>query len=119
MRKRIIDGELCSEFAIKNDLIYFKNRLWSVDDSAIIPKILEEYHSSVFGGHSGVEYWTFHRIRNVFIWKGMKSSTKNFVDGCVSKDENIYTAGKRIIDAIAYSGGGMARYQYGFRYWFA
>lgn len=50
MRKKLAKGGLCLDFVIKNDLIYFKDRLWLVDDSSLIPKVLKEYHNSFFGG---------------------------------------------------------------------
>lgn len=83
MRKKLSSCVLCPDYDLKDGLIYFKNRLWLAEDSNLITKILEEYHNSVFGGHLGVDR-TFHRIRNVFIWKGMRHSIKKFVDSCVN-----------------------------------
>lgn len=79
MRKRISNGDIISNFMITDALLFHKNKIWIPKDSTLINAILIEYHGSLFGGHSGVER-TFHRIQNTFIWKGMRSVIKIFVE---------------------------------------
>lgn len=107
VKKRISSSELYSDFNIKDGLIYCKNRLWVPEDSALITNNLNEYHSSLFGGHLGVEH-TFHWIRNVFIWKGMSLSIKQFFDSTLPnllKNEGAYNEASRLTYATTNSYG--------------
>lgn len=78
MRKSIVNGELCSEFVIKNDLIYFKDRLWLVDNSVLFLRYLK---NTIVWFLEAIRVW--NGIRNVSIWKGMRLFIKIFVDSCV------------------------------------
>lgn len=48
---------------------------------AVKQNILESLHSSAIGGHSGVQA-TYHLIRKLFAWTGLKQDVKRFVDQC-------------------------------------
>jgi hypothetical protein len=38
-------------------------------------------HSSAIGGHSGIQV-TYHRLKRLFYWHGMKSEVQSFVNQC-------------------------------------
>lgn len=43
--------------------------------------MLQAVHSSGVGGHSGVTA-TYHRVKKIFHWPGMKKSIQNYVASC-------------------------------------
>ncbi|KAI5401639.1 hypothetical protein KIW84_066204 [Lathyrus oleraceus] len=47
----------------------------------LIPTLLEEFHSSPHGGHSGF-YKTYRRLAANVYWVGMKGTIQEFVKGC-------------------------------------
>lgn len=61
--------------------LWHKGKLVLPAKSSRIPLILEEFHSIVWGGHSGV-LRTFKRVTNVFYWKGMRRDIAEFVQKC-------------------------------------
>lgn len=58
--------------------------------------ILQLFHSSALGEHSGMEN-TLHRIRGVVYWKGLKQDVHAFVKDCITcqrnKHENVLPPG--------------------------
>ena len=53
-----------------NCLVCFKNRVVVPPQSNILPQILQEFHDSPIGGHSGV-LRTYKRISQQFYWSSM------------------------------------------------
>ena len=47
------------------------------------PKIIEEYHSSLIGGHKGVTK-TYRRISERYTWPGLRDQIMEFIRGCKS-----------------------------------
>jgi hypothetical protein len=50
-------------------------------NSEIQAKIIQAFHSSAIGGHSGIQA-TFQKIQKLFCWKGLKTSVDSFVRQC-------------------------------------
>lgn len=69
------------QFSLVNGLIYFKSRIWVGDNISIQQHILEALHSSLVGGHSGVEA-TYHRVTKLFAWPHLKQIVQQFVSQC-------------------------------------
>ena len=46
--------------------------------SPLIPHLLQEFHCSLRGGHSGVRH-TYHRLSSKFYWRGIKWIVQDFV----------------------------------------
>jgi hypothetical protein len=44
-------------------------------------KLIGAFHSSAIGGHSGVNA-TYHRVKKLFLWKGMKNDEDTYVKQC-------------------------------------
>jgi hypothetical protein len=66
------------------------------NNSALRTKIIDALHNSIVGGHSeGLA--TYHRVRRLFWWKGMKSDVVCFIKQCAvcqqAKAERIHTPG--------------------------
>jgi hypothetical protein len=65
-------------------------------NSIIQTKIISAFHSSSFGGHSGI-LDTFKRVSKLFWWQGLKADLESFVKQCQvcqqAKHENCKTPG--------------------------
>ncbi|KAM0019502.1 putative nucleotidyltransferase, Ribonuclease H [Helianthus debilis subsp. tardiflorus] len=69
------------EYAIKDGLLFFKNRLVIPSDSPLRLQLLHDFHTTVVGGHSGVTR-TFHRLSSNFFWQGMRRDVQSYVANC-------------------------------------
>lgn len=68
-------------FSITDGLIRYKGRVWLGNNYVMHRQILQNFHSGAIGGHSGFRA-TYHRIRKMFAWPGMKADIKSFVASC-------------------------------------
>lgn len=66
------------------------------DSNSIRTILLQDYHSSAFGGHSRIRA-TYQRIKRLFYWPGLKKKVENYIRECpmcqVTKSENIHIPG--------------------------
>jgi hypothetical protein len=85
-----------SGFSLEKGLIKCKGKIWIANYSALETRLITTFHSSAIGGHSGV-LPTYHRLKQLFSWKGMKHDVTNFVKQCdvcqQAKHELIHPAG--------------------------
>ena len=65
----------------KHGVLFFKDRLVVAETSSWIPKLMEEFHATPQGGHSGF-YRTYRRLASNLFWKGMKGDIMRFVQDC-------------------------------------
>lgn len=83
-------------FSLSQGLIKFKDKVWIAHNLALQTKVIAALHSSAIGGHSGSKA-TYHRVKQLFQWKGMKLDVENFVKQCQicqqAKHENIHPGG--------------------------
>lgn len=77
-------------FSYRAGILYFQERIFIPREAAIIPSLLEEYHSSPLGGHSGIKA-TISRLSAVFYWPGMYADVKNFINSCSICHYNKYS----------------------------
>lgn len=68
-------------FTYERGVLYYEDRLVISAQSSVIPKLLEEFHSSPMGGHSGF-YRTYRRMAANGYWVGMKGRIQEFVQSC-------------------------------------
>lgn len=67
-----------SKFSLKNGLLCTDGCIWVGADSELQNKIVDAFHSSPLGGHSGFPV-TYKRIRLLFRWTGMKAFIKQVI----------------------------------------
>ncbi|KAL4366769.1 hypothetical protein GQ457_05G003480 [Hibiscus cannabinus] len=93
LQQRITQGELGSDWAVQEGLIFFKGKLYLLPKSPLIPTIISAVHAMAHEG--GLK--TLHRLRQDFYWKGMKLATSEFVQNCLvcqrHKWQNLQPAG--------------------------
>ena len=77
-------------FSYRAGILYFQERIFIPREAAIIPSLLEEYHSSPLGGHSGIKA-TISRLSAVFYWPGMYADVKHFINSCSICHYNKYS----------------------------
>ncbi|XP_068666439.1 uncharacterized protein [Aristolochia californica] len=78
LRHKISNGEMDSKWSIQDSLICYKQQIYLLTTSKLIPAILSAYHDST---HEGLQK-TLWRIRADFYWPAMKSSITTYVSDC-------------------------------------
>lgn len=68
-------------YTVKKGRLFYKDRLVIPRSSKHISVIIEEYHSGVAGGHSGVLKMV-KRIQRLFHWANLKHDVQKFVTEC-------------------------------------
>ena len=69
-------------YSLQTGLIRFKDKIWIGSNSALQTKLIAALHSSAVGGHSG-QLATYHRVKKLFSWKGLKKDVEEFVKQCL------------------------------------
>ena len=67
-----------SKFAVRDGLLFYKNRLYLGGCKVIKDQVLAFVHSDHMVGHSSYER-TMQRAKIDFFWKGMKKELKQFI----------------------------------------
>lgn len=81
LAKLVVDSSVVPNFSLQDGLLKFNNRIWVGNNGAMQQSILEAIHSSAVGGHSGFPV-TYHKLKQLFAWPGMRKMTKHFVASC-------------------------------------
>ncbi|KAL0533232.1 hypothetical protein IC582_030448 [Cucumis melo] len=71
-----------NDYSLKKGLLMYKNRLVILKQSSLIPVILDTFHNSAIGGHSGF-LRTYKRIAAELYWMGMKADIKKHCEECL------------------------------------
>jgi hypothetical protein len=83
------------DWKLHDGIISKKGRLYVGIAAAIRKKVMEEFHNTPIGGHSGMQS-TYQRIKRGFYWPGMKREICSFVRECDvcqrNKGENVALA---------------------------
>jgi hypothetical protein len=69
------------DFQVMNGLVFFKGKLFLPKTSPLRLTLLEEFHASPVGGHSGI-HRTFGRLQENVYWVGMRKDVEEFVKTC-------------------------------------
>lgn len=69
-------------FYLEQGVIKKDNHIWVANNSALRTKVILALHSSPIGGHSGI-HSTYHKVKHLFHWKGLKQQVEDFVKQCV------------------------------------
>ncbi|XP_050888979.1 uncharacterized protein LOC127094160 [Lathyrus oleraceus] len=67
IRKAQEDTKMRQHFSHKSDLLYFKDRLFIPEETGFRLEILQEFHASPLGGHSGIQA-SLARVSASFYW---------------------------------------------------
>lgn len=81
LSKLVLDGSSVPKFSLHEGLLKYDNRIWVGNNTPVQQPILEAIHSSAVGGHSGFPV-TYHKLKQLFAWPGMRKCAKNFVASC-------------------------------------
>ena len=68
-------------YSVKNGLLYWKQRVVVLQQSALVAEILHEFHDSSIGRHLGVAKTT-DRICSQIYWPKMQQQIRNYVLNC-------------------------------------
>jgi len=68
-------------FQVIEGMLFFQGKLYIPSSSPIKTMLLEEFHSSPIGGHSGITK-TLGRLKEDVYWKNMKKDVTTFVNAC-------------------------------------
>lgn len=78
LQQLAVDPKSHKFFTLHNGLLKIKNCIWIGQDSDLQLKIVEDFHSSPVGGHSGFPV-TCKRILSLFRWTGLKAMVQQYV----------------------------------------
>ncbi|KAI0525136.1 hypothetical protein KFK09_004527 [Dendrobium nobile] len=91
-REAIRKGEeISAGYTVEDQLLLHKGRLVLPRTSSHIPLILQEFHASAIGGHSGGQK-TYQRLAREIYWKGMRKDVEEMVARCDTCQRNKYQA---------------------------
>ncbi|KAK2421547.1 hypothetical protein QL285_032165 [Trifolium repens] len=83
--------EAKSGYCVKNGVLFYHERLVIFPKSPSIPLLLEEFHCTPVGGHSGF-LRTYRRLAANLYWVGMQRSVRDFVRACDTCQRQKYSA---------------------------
>ena len=78
-------------FSMQRGVLLYKNKLVLSSKSACLPMVLQEFHSTPAGGHSGFVR-TYRRVAGNLYWIGMKRVVQEFVRSCDVCQRQKYSA---------------------------
>lgn len=68
-------------YSLEHGVLRYKGRIVIPASSTLVRKLLQEFHDSPIGGHSG-EFKTYQRIAQEWFWCGMRKSFSKYVQEC-------------------------------------
>ncbi|KAL0535737.1 hypothetical protein IC582_030078 [Cucumis melo] len=71
-----------NNYSMQRGLLMYKNRLVILKQSSLMPVILDTFHNSAVGGHSGF-LRTYKRVAAELYWEGMKADIKKHCEECL------------------------------------
>jgi hypothetical protein len=85
-----------SPYTIQAGVLRYKGNIMVGSNTPLRQKLFEALHSSAVGGHSGMRA-SYHRVKKIFYWPGMKKDVETWVAHCPvcqrSKHENCHYPG--------------------------
>lgn len=79
--KLSVKGTSDDNYSFQQGLLRYKGRIWVGTDVTLQQRIISAFHDSAMGGHSGFPV-TYHRLKQLFGWTGLKAAVKQFVSSC-------------------------------------
>ncbi|XP_073359923.1 uncharacterized protein [Aegilops tauschii subsp. strangulata] len=81
LQKLAVDSKACPGFQLQDGLIKHGDKIWIGANTGLQTKLIQAFHSTPVGGLSGI-LPTYHRVKQLFSWTGMKTDVENFVKQC-------------------------------------
>ena len=72
-----------SLYTIKNDLVYYKNRVWVPSAGPLRQELMNEAHTTPYSIHPGSTKM-FQDMQLLYWWPGMKKDIMKFVSECLT-----------------------------------
>jgi hypothetical protein len=92
LSKLSIDCQAVPNYSLENSILRYKTKLYIGLTSNLRQQLLDSFHTSALGGHSG-ERATLKRLQLIFYWPKMQQMVKEYVQQCPvcqkNKSENI------------------------------
>jgi transposase InsO family protein len=79
-----------SPFIFNHGVLLYKGRLFIPSEMALRPQLLQEFHTSPIGGHSGTKA-TLARLSTAFSWPHMAREVKTWVQECSVCQQHKYS----------------------------
>lgn len=96
LKKVAADTDPKPKFTMHNGLIKYKNRIYVGASTEFRQQLLQTFHASALGGHSGIKA-TYYRLKKVFYWPNLRRNIEEFVKQCsvcqLIKVEHIHPPG--------------------------
>lgn len=90
---KVSKGTESKDWAVRDGLLLYKNRVYLLPTSPLVPEIVSAIHNST---HEGIQE-ILVRVKADFYWQGMKATIHDFVKSChvcqQHKWENMHPAG--------------------------
>lgn len=83
LSKLAVSASAEPHFSLQNGILRYKGRIWVGTDKALQQQLIQAFHSSPVGGHSGFPA-TYRRIKQTFAWEGLKPVVQQFVTECAT-----------------------------------
>ena len=71
------------DFELHDGLLRYKGKIWLGNNVTLHHTVMTAMHCSAVGGHSGFPV-TYHRLKQLFSWPGMRKCVQNFVAACTT-----------------------------------
>lgn len=81
LTKLSLNSSAVPNFELHEGLLKFKGKIWLGNNTTLEQTMILAMHNSAVGGHSGIPV-TYHRLKQLFSWPGMKRSVHEFVTAC-------------------------------------
>jgi hypothetical protein len=81
LEKLLLDATSVPEHSFTSGVLWYKRRIVVGNNKQLRDKLIAALHSSIVGGHSGMTA-TYHRIKSIFYWPGLKKDTEAWIATC-------------------------------------
>jgi hypothetical protein len=92
LQELTVDANFHTNYSLQTGILRFKGKIYIGSSTSLRDKVFDTFHSSLFGGHSGIKV-TVHKIQNVFYWPKLKHYVTEKVATCpicqISKTERL------------------------------
>lgn len=93
LTKLALDPAAVPNYTLQSGLLCYQSRIWIGADPALQLRLIAQFHSIAWGGHSGAPV-TYSRLKQCFAWKGMKAAVQAYVQSCHICQQSKYDRSK-------------------------